>query len=127
MAALGAKHLIIYNSAAAFSYLPDSSEYLESVAMVSAETGASLVALAFADPSALISAVDSTVLAIPYDSAGRVSEFSSYGPNFEMDQPSPAFVVPGGEILSTWPLDGGGYSILSGTSMATPFAAGAVS
>lgn len=127
VAAAGAKHLIIYNSAAAFSYLPDASEYLASVAIVSAETGASLVALATsaAHSSALISAVNSTVLAIPYDSAGRISEFSSYGPNFEMDQPSPAFSAPGGEILSTWPLDGGGYSILSGTSMATPFAAGA--
>ncbi|ORY79333.1 peptidase S8/S53 domain-containing protein [Leucosporidium creatinivorum] len=125
VAAAGAKHLIIYNSAAAFSYLPDASAYLESTAIVSAETGASLVALAAANSSALISAVNSTVLAIEYDSAGRISEFSSYGPNFEMDQPSPAFSAPGGEILSTWPLDGGGFSILSGTSMATPFTAGA--
>jgi len=126
VAATGAKHLIIYNSAAAFSYLPDASAYLESVAMVSAKTGASLVALASANSSALISAINSTVLSIPFESAGRISKFSSYGPNFEMDQPSPAFAAPGGAILSTWPLDGGGYEILSGTSMATPFAAGAV-
>ena len=33
--------------------------------------------------------------------------------------------APGGSILSTWPLEGNSYAILSGTSMATPYVSGA--
>lgn len=37
----------------------------------------------------------------------------------------PALAAPGGNILSTIPLAQGGFGIKSGTSMATPFTAGA--
>ncbi|KEP46652.1 minor extracellular protease vpr protein [Rhizoctonia solani 123E] len=59
----------------------------------------------------------------PSLTGGLMSSFSSYGPTYDMYL-KPAFSAPGGSILSTYPLPLGGYAILSGTSMATPFAAG---
>jgi subtilisin family serine protease len=55
---------------------------------------------------------------------GMMSYFSSYGPTVEMSM-RPQISAPGGKILSTHPSsDGIGYSIMSGTSMAAPHAAG---
>jgi hypothetical protein len=38
----------------------------------------------------------------------------------------PQISAPGGNILSTWPLSGTGFAVASGTSMATPYLAGAI-
>lgn len=51
-----------------------------------------------------------------------VDSFSSLGPTVEMTL-HPKVASPGGTILSTWPLEAGGYAVVSGTSMATPLAA----
>ncbi|KAL7919642.1 peptidase S8/S53 domain-containing protein [Trichoderma austrokoningii] len=51
-----------------------------------------------------------------------VDSFSSLGPTIEMTL-HPKVASPGGVILSTWPLEAGGYAVDSGTSMATPLAA----
>lgn len=59
---------------------------------------------------------------IPYVEGGYMNEWSSWGPTFELDA-KPDFSAPGGYILSTWPRAQGGYSVISGTSMATPLAA----
>lgn len=53
---------------------------------------------------------------------GYVSDFSSWGPTWEADV-NPHIATPGGSILSTYPLDMGGYYVDSGTSMATPLMA----
>ncbi|KAJ4268870.1 hypothetical protein NW762_002941 [Fusarium torreyae] len=56
---------------------------------------------------------------------GAVSAFTSWGPTWEMDV-KPQFGAPGGKILSTYPRSMGSYAVLSGTSMASPLAAGIV-
>ncbi|MDQ3067417.1 MAG: S8 family serine peptidase [Actinomycetota bacterium] len=55
---------------------------------------------------------------------GRISSFSSYGMNAELTL-KPDIGAPGGLIRSTYPLEKGGYAIVSGTSMSSPHVAGA--
>ena len=123
--------MIIYNNAASITYAPDGSDKgLEHIVVVDNPTGIALVkaAASGATPSttgAMVTATDSTIVPIDAPTGGRMSSYSSYGPNFLLDTPSPFVSAPGGNILSTWPLDEGGFSIISGTSMATPAVAGA--
>lgn len=55
---------------------------------------------------------------------GLLSSFTSYGPTAELGL-KPDIGAPGGFIRSTYPLEKGGYTVLSGTSMASPHVAGA--
>ncbi|KAL0063639.1 hypothetical protein AAF712_009437 [Marasmius tenuissimus] len=54
---------------------------------------------------------------------GLVSDFTSYGPSFDLLF-KPSIAAHGGQVLSTYPLSKGGFAILPGTSMATPYMAG---
>lgn len=54
---------------------------------------------------------------------GYPSIFTSWGPTFETDV-KPIVSAPGGNILSTYPVDLGQFGVLSGTSMSTPLVAG---
>ncbi len=61
----------------------------------------------------------------PVSTGGLVSDFSSWGLNGKLEM-KPDVAAPGGLIWSTWPLDHGGpFNTISGTSMATPYTAGA--
>ncbi|KAJ2490860.1 hypothetical protein IWW37_002744 [Coemansia sp. RSA 2050] len=62
-------------------------------------------------------------MSVPNPAGGQISHFSSWGPDPELYL-SPAVGAPGGNIFSTFPLALGGYTSLSGTSMASPYVAG---
>ncbi|KAJ2766263.1 hypothetical protein IWQ57_004442, partial [Coemansia nantahalensis] len=62
-------------------------------------------------------------MSVSSPTGGQISHFSSWGPDPEL-QLTPAVGAPGGNIFSTFPLALGGYTSLSGTSMASPYVAG---
>jgi hypothetical protein len=126
--AKGAKYVMFYNNAAGASAVTADVEGLVAVGMTTAETGAQWISI-------LSNGTDITVNIIDPDSAsqypstrentatgGFLSTFTSWGPTYELDF-YPQFSAPGGLILSTYPLELGGYAVLSGTSMACPLAA----
>lgn len=56
---------------------------------------------------------------------GMMSNFSSFGPSIDTWAMKPEISAPGGNILATFPLGPlGGYTVISGTSMATAFMTG---
>lgn len=73
-------------------------------------------------------ATASVVWGFNNETGGHVSEFSSWGPNWDL-RVAPSFGAPGHNILSTLPgsLPGSvkGVGLSSGTSMSTPMVAGA--
>lgn len=94
------------------------------VVMVSAVDGKALVDAVQADPATTITWTD-RIISTPDPAGGLVSQFSSWGLAADLTL-KPDLGAPGGNIWSTYPLEEGGYYSTSGTSMATPHAAGLV-
>lgn len=126
----GAEYVIFYNNVEGVvtvdvSAVPE----IKAVAMVPADVGEAWIKELEAGSEVVVSMVNpedvEPVLLISGNNAtgGYPSIFSSWGPTFEMDV-KPIVSAPGGNILSTYPLDLGQFGVLSGTSMSTPLVAG---
>ncbi len=121
----GAEYVIFYNNENPI-VKPDSPSGVVA-AIVSADQGAQwIMQLEQGHTINLYFSANSTVTI--FDSpnnvtGGTMSTFSSWSPTNEL-YIKPEVSAPGGNILSTYPLQLGGYAVLSGTSMATPYIAG---
>ncbi|RUS30603.1 peptidase S8/S53 domain-containing protein [Jimgerdemannia flammicorona] len=63
--------------------------------------------------------------AFPMVQAGKPSSFSSWGLSSDLDI-KPDILAPGSKILSTFPLNMGGWAQDTGTSIATPYVTGSI-
>jgi subtilisin family serine protease len=126
--AKGAKYVMFYNNAAGATAVTAAVDGLVAVGMTTADTGAQWISLLSNGTDVTVNIVDPD-FAAQYPSTrdntatgGFLSTYTSWGPTYELDF-YPQFSAPGGLILSTYPLELGGYAVLSGTSMACPLAA----
>ncbi|WP_310741083.1 S8 family serine peptidase [Ideonella aquatica] len=92
------------------------------VVSISAVDGATIDGLIQAGSAAMD--WQSGVISVPNPTGGLISSFSSWGLAADLSL-KPNLGAPGGSIYSTYPLEKGGYTSLSGTSMASPHVAGA--
>ncbi|KAI8339241.1 peptidase S8/S53 domain-containing protein, partial [Chlamydoabsidia padenii] len=122
----GAAGVLIYDPAhprMAFSPMTDGSPI--PVAGIPGEAGIHLMKGVENEKNGLIVTFGTALLPRLVSTGGQVSEFSSVGPTNEIGlKPNVAGI--GGYVFSTLPRAVGGYGILSGTSMASPFVAGCV-
>lgn len=122
----GAKYVWFYNTPNTPALFPTiTSSVSKAYAMITAEDGEWIVDQFNAGGNVTVTFPDSPV-AIGIDNkatGGKMSTFTTWGPSFEAQIKS-EIAAPGGLIYSTYPLNKGGYSILSGTSMASPYIAG---
>jgi subtilisin family serine protease len=129
--AKGAKYILLYSNedGLRYPYVPDDVGIL-GAAMVPADQGAEWISLLNAGKEVIVTfvepgrAANAVTFTANEQTGGFISDFSSWGPTWDLEF-SPRFVAPGGSILSTYPLAKGGYAVVGGTSMATPFVAAA--
>ncbi|KAH7091851.1 subtilisin-like protein [Auriculariales sp. MPI-PUGE-AT-0066] len=120
----GAKVVILYNNGGIWGPIPMGALQDQAV-FIDTDDGLALLGAVNAHKNFTVSFPDDNSSIVPnVKTGGLVSAFSSYGPTFDMYM-KPAVSTPGGVILSTVPLFiFSGYAFASGTSMATPHAAG---
>ncbi|KAI0779500.1 subtilisin-like protease [Fomes fomentarius] len=121
VAAKGAKVTLIYDNGNGFDNI-EVGDF--QAALIQAQDGVFLATqFAAGAPIALSFPQAGASFPFPNPDGGLISDFSTYGPTNDFFF-KPAVAAPGGNILSTFPLPLGGFAVLSGTSMATPFVAG---
>ncbi|GAA5924678.1 hypothetical protein JCM10213_000413 [Rhodosporidiobolus nylandii] len=126
VAAAGGKILLIYNSAGSLSIpqLNTGATGLDGVASLRYEDGIRLLSDYLVNRKITITFPFGKLVPYIADdvSGGTISYYSNYGPTNELYM-YPTLVAPGTNILSTVP---GGVAIMRGSSMSTPYHAGAL-
>jgi subtilisin family serine protease len=121
----GAEYVIFYNNESPITNPQSSAGVL--AAMVSAEQGAEWIMYLEGEQTVNFYFPDSSTTDVIYSpnniTGGTMSTFSSWSPTYEL-YIKPEVSAPGGNILSTYPINLGSYAVLSGTSMAAPYIAG---
>ncbi|KIM30827.1 hypothetical protein M408DRAFT_65702 [Serendipita vermifera MAFF 305830] len=117
-AAKGMKVALIYNNAPGL-LAPSVGNY--TAELISATDGAYLVQQFVAGTNLTLTFPQEPAQEVPNEAGGLMSDFSSYGPNYDMLL-KPSVSAPGGGIVSSIP--NAKYAVFSGTSMATPYLAG---
>jgi minor extracellular serine protease Vpr len=127
----GAIGVVLYNNAAGlFSatvapQVPGGAPVTIPVVSISNIDGAELSSRL---PAAFTSTIDLTWTdqtgIFPNPTAGMASSFTSWGMTPSLNL-KPDIAAPGGLIKSTWPMEAGGFTTISGTSMAAPHVSGA--
>jgi minor extracellular serine protease Vpr len=129
----GAAAVVIYNNAAGalnITVVPENPQNPQTppitipVVTITAAQGAALDALFTGGAAPSLTWTDDYVT-WPYGTGGLISGFSSFGPAPDLSF-KPSIGAPGGGILSSYPLELGGATTLSGTSMSSPHVAGGV-
>ncbi len=125
----GAKAVILYNNTAGrltptvAPVAPDTEQVTIPVVFISQASGNAIDTLLAGGPRQVTWTDQFASEAVP--TAGTMSSFSSWGVAADLTL-KPDIGAPGGNILSTYPLEKNGYANISGTSMSSPHVAGAV-
>ncbi|KAJ1939801.1 hypothetical protein FBU59_004001, partial [Linderina macrospora] len=123
--AAGAVGVIVYNNAPGMMSPSVTDETVTIPFVIITQDDGAYAVSALSSGNVSIKAPKGGLITVPSSTAGKMSDFSSYGPGPELDM-APYISAPGGNIYSTYPLKLGGYASMSGTSMATPYISGTV-